>query len=245
MKNITKSFAWALIVAAPFLPSSGSSLSAQDATPLSLTEEVHTAGQAAYERACASCHLPNFLGSFEAPELAGPNFRAVWAERTVGEFRATLRTMPPTAPNSLRAAEYDAITVYLLAANGLERDGRTVQGDRETTVGSMLTGAVAEVSDASDAGARVAAADGDGSVPSGVTRTFREITDFEPVTEQELVNPDVFACNAGHNRNAELLLQTLRVDGNAVAARLINEIEIDDHTVGDVQDLQDQVEVAL
>ena len=190
MKNLTKSFACALIAAAPFLLSSGSSLSAQDASPLSLTEEVHTAGQAAYETACAGCHLATFGGSFEAPELAGPNFRAFWTERTLAEFRTTVRTMPPTTPNSLRDAEYDAITVYLLSANGLERDGRVVQADRETTVGSMLTGAVAEVSAAADAGTRVAAADNEPSVPSGVTRTFREITDFEPVTEQELLNPD-------------------------------------------------------
>ena len=190
MKNFANSFAWALIAASPFLLSPASSLSGQDVDPLSLTEELHTAGQVAYERACAECHLPNFGGSFEAPELAGPNFRAVWAERTLSEFRATVRTMPPTAPNSLRDAEYDAITVYLLAANGLERDGRVVQADRETTVGSMLTGAVAEVSAASARGGRAAAADGGPSDPVGVTQTFREITDFEPVTEQELLNPD-------------------------------------------------------
>ena len=190
MKNFAKSFAWALIAAAPFLLSPESSLSAQDVDPLSLTEEVHTAGQVAYEGACASCHLTSFGGSFEAPELAGPNFRAVWTERTLSEFRATVRTMPPTAPNSLRDAEYDAITVYLLAANGLERDGRVVQADRETTVGSMLTGAVAEVSAASATGRRAAAADGGRSGPVGVTETFHEVTDFEPVTEQELLNPD-------------------------------------------------------
>ena len=190
MKNFAKSFAWALIPAFPFLLSPESSLSAQDADPLSLTEEVHTAGQVAYERACAACHLTAFGGSFEAPELAGPNFRAVWTERTLSEFRATVRTMPPTAPNSLRDAAYDAITVYLLAANGLERDGRMVQASRETTVGSMLTGAVAEVSAASDALRLAAASDGGASSPVGVTRTFREITDFEPITQQELLDPD-------------------------------------------------------
>ena len=93
-------------------------------------------------------------GSFEAPELAGPNFRAVWTERSLSELRATVRTMPPTAPNSLQEAEYDAIMVYMLAFNGLVRDGRTVQANRETTVGSMLTGAVAEVSAAAYAGRR-------------------------------------------------------------------------------------------
>jgi alcohol dehydrogenase (cytochrome c) len=196
MKNFAKShwaqglLVWALIAASPFLPSSGAWLNAQEVTPLSLTEEVHTAGQVAYERECASCHLSSFGGSFEAPELAGPNFRGVWTERSLSEFRATVRTMPPTAANSLRDAEYDAITVFLLAANGLVRDGRMVQADRETTVGSMLTGAVAEVSAASAAGRRRAAGDAAASGPVGVTDTFREITDFEPVTERELLNPD-------------------------------------------------------
>ena len=180
MKNFVKSLVWALIAAAPFLLSPGSSLSAQDVSPLTLSEEVHTVGQVAYERACAGCHLVNLLGSFEAPELAGPNFRAVWTERTLSEFRATVRTMPPTAPNSLRDAEYDAITVYLLAANGLERDGRVVQAGRETNVGSMLTGAVAEVSASSAAGRRAAAADGGRTDPVGVTETFHEVADFEP-----------------------------------------------------------------
>ena len=188
--NSTKSFVWALIAAVPFLLSPWSSLNAQDANPLSLTEEVHAAGQAAYERACAACHLADFQGSFEAPQLAGPNFRAVWTERTLSEFRATVRTMPPATPNSLRDAEYDAITVYLLSANGLERDGRVVQADRETTLELMLTGAVVEVSAFANAGARGAAADDRPPGPSGVTRTFTEITDFEPITEQELLNPD-------------------------------------------------------
>ena len=190
MKNFAKSFTWALIAASPLFLSPGSSLNAQDAGSLTLSEEVHTAGQVAYETACAACHLPSFLGSFEAPELAGPNFRAVWTDRTLNEFRTTLRTMPPTTPNSLRDAEYDAIAVYLLAANGLVRDGRMVQADRATTVGSMLTGAVAEVSAASAAGRRAAAAAGERTAPVGVTETFREIADFVPVTQQELLNPD-------------------------------------------------------
>ncbi|MEE8148394.1 MAG: c-type cytochrome, partial [Longimicrobiales bacterium] len=199
MTNFTKTFASALIAALPFLLSSGS-LGAQDRGPLSLTPEVNAAGEAAYERSCASCHLPTFQGSFEAPALAGPNFRAVWTERTINEFRATIRTMPPTAPNSLRDAEYDAITVYLLGANGVERDGRVVQADREATVGSMLTGAATATAGrgAGGGGGRGAGAGGRGgrggaverTEPEGRTQTFHEITDFEPVTEQELLNPD-------------------------------------------------------
>jgi len=202
--SFAKTLASALIAGLPFLLSSGS-LSAQDLGPLSLTSEVNTAGQAAYERSCAACHLSTFQGSFEAPALAGTNFRLVWTERTLSEFRATIRTMPPTAPNSLGDAVYDAITVYLLGANGVERDGRVVQADRETTVGSMLTGAATAGTATASAGGGAGRGAGRGggaggrggrggaverTEPGGVTETFHEITDFEPVTEQELINPD-------------------------------------------------------
>ena len=203
MTNLARAFTSALIAALPLLLSPGLSLSAQDAGPLSLTAEANVAGQAAYDRACAACHLPTFQGSFEAPELAGPNFRAVWLERTLNEFRATIRTMPPGAPNSLRDAEYDAITVYLLGANGVGRDGRVVQADRVATVGSLFAGAAtASAGPGGGRGAGQGAGQGAGrgggggqaavgpSEPEGITQTFHEITDFEPVTEQELLNPD-------------------------------------------------------
>ncbi len=78
MTNFSKTFASALIAVLPFLLSSGS-LSAQEVGPLSFTSDVNAAGEAAYGRACGSCHLPTFQGSFEAPALAGPNFR--WPTR--------------------------------------------------------------------------------------------------------------------------------------------------------------------
>ena len=201
MTNFAKTAASALTAALPFLLSSGS-LSAQDVDPLSFTSEVNTAGQAAYERSCSACHLATFQGSFEAPALAGPNFSLVWTERTLNEFRATIRTMPPMAPNSLRDAEYDAITVYLLGANGAERDGRVVQADREATVGSLLAGTATAGAATASAGRGAGAGRGGGAggrdgrggaprtEPEGVTETFHEIIDFEPVTEQELINPD-------------------------------------------------------
>ena len=39
------------------------------------TPEEAEAGEAIYEQSCSTCHLPNLQGSFEAPQLAGPNFR--------------------------------------------------------------------------------------------------------------------------------------------------------------------------
>ena len=44
MKRFVNSFAWAPIALAPILISPRTSQSAPDAAPLSLTEEVHTAG---------------------------------------------------------------------------------------------------------------------------------------------------------------------------------------------------------
>ena len=38
------------------------------------------AGRAIYEQACATCHMSNLTGSFEAPELAGPTFRGAWGD---------------------------------------------------------------------------------------------------------------------------------------------------------------------
>jgi mono/diheme cytochrome c family protein len=35
-------------------------------------------GQAVYRASCSVCHRADFSGSFEAPELAGPNFRNTW-----------------------------------------------------------------------------------------------------------------------------------------------------------------------
>ena len=42
------------------------------------THEQAELGEAVYRDACADCHLTNLRGDFEAPELAGPNFRRAW-----------------------------------------------------------------------------------------------------------------------------------------------------------------------
>ena len=82
---------------------------------------------AAYDRACASCHMPNLSGSFEAPELAGPAFRGGWGDQSVEALiEFTAATMPPDSPGSLPAADYALIVAYLLQANGFaaERTSR-------------------------------------------------------------------------------------------------------------------------
>ena len=43
-------------------------------------------GAVAYTEQCAVCHLDNLQGSFEAPELAGANFRNTWGARPVADL---------------------------------------------------------------------------------------------------------------------------------------------------------------
>ena len=50
----------------------GSGATAQDFA--GYTEDQARAGQLVYESVCASCHMSNLQGDFDAPELAGPNF---------------------------------------------------------------------------------------------------------------------------------------------------------------------------
>ena len=62
------------------------------------TQDQAGAGETAYQAECAGCHMSDFAGAFEAPELAGPNFRNTWGERTAGDLLEYIRaTMPPEA----------------------------------------------------------------------------------------------------------------------------------------------------
>ena len=82
--------------------------------------EQAAAGEAIYEQSCAVCHLPNLQGSFEAPQLAGPNFRLNWGGSPLNTLRDVLTTMPPQAVNSLSEDEYSSVAAYLLSENGLD-----------------------------------------------------------------------------------------------------------------------------
>ena len=155
-----------------------------------MTTEQEAAGRAGYERECAGCHLTSFAGSSEAPELAGGNFRAVWRSRSLAALRKVVRQMPPADPGVLRDAEYDAITVYLLGANDVPTDGRTLTSE-VVTVGSVLR-AGRRGSAAADRTRRTESSGADTNAvtgPVGVTTTFQEIVNFTAVDDEELVNP--------------------------------------------------------
>src|ERR1035438_6934887 len=78
-----------------------------------------SAGQAAYQTNCASCHLPDLAGRNEAPPLAGTNFFNHWAARSTGDLLALIQgTMPPGAAGRLGEQAYLEITAFILESNG-------------------------------------------------------------------------------------------------------------------------------
>ena len=81
--------------------------------------EQADAGRTAYESACAACHTSTLQGSFEASELAGPNFLNRWGGRPVSELIDYVRaTMPPDGTRPSEAG-YVSIIAYILQRNGV------------------------------------------------------------------------------------------------------------------------------
>ena len=163
---------------------------AQESEALSTSPELRTAGRLVYQDACAGCHLPDLTGAFEASALVGVNFRIVWDSRPWSELAAAVQEMPPAAPGSLSAEEYEAVTAFLLSANGLADDVASIQITSGTTLGSILAQA-----DGNAAGPVPPAVDpnpADEAIrgPRGITTTFVDIPELEPVSDDELMDPD-------------------------------------------------------
>jgi len=165
-------------------------------------EDQARAGAEIYRGACAVCHLPNLQGSFEAPQLAGANFRNQWGERPVADLLDyTRRTMPPPAPGSLRDEEYAAIVAYLLRENGIAAAETILAFDSPggVAVGSrpepLARPNEIEVYPLPGRPGNAPSPDvipmspvfGDThETPTSVTRTLRPLPSFRPVSDSEL-----------------------------------------------------------
>ena len=77
------------------------------------------AGQRVYAAQCAACHGTDFRPAGGVPPVRGEAFLGNWRGRSAAELLAKVRTMPPGAAGSLPAADYAAVTAYLLELNGL------------------------------------------------------------------------------------------------------------------------------
>ena len=170
------------------------------------TAEQAEAGEAIYQRSCSGCHLPNLRGSFEAPQLAGPNFRLNWGGRSVADLREALGTMPPQTTTPLTDGQYAALAAYLLRENGMEAGASPLE---LTSLDQLFPGLGAVTADL-PAGVEaippvpgrpgnVPSPDGVNRVPEAVgeidvtevgrTETFSRADRFTPVSDGVLADP--------------------------------------------------------
>ena len=136
------------------------------------------AGAAIYEQMCATCHMSNLTGSFEAPGLAGPTFRGAWEDRGVDELIELVQvTMPPGAGGSLAPEEYASAVAYILRENGV-------------AAGTVALGGVTAPAGAEGAAGAPAAAAAAPAALDGGTRGFQPVPERVPVTDAMLRDPD-------------------------------------------------------
>ena len=114
--------------------------------------EQATRGQAAYARACVSCHGAALEGTQFGPTLKGEGFESHWRGRTRAEFSEHIRTtMPPRGLGSVSGRAYTDIEAWLLQMNG-HRPGNpgsatqavkaAAESPESRTVGAMPQAAV-------------------------------------------------------------------------------------------------------
>ena len=107
----------------------------QQPTPVYSAEQA-SAGRAAYQTSCASCHMADLAGRNEAPALAGVNFMNTWRSRSTRDlFEFIQGTMPP-AGASLSSDQYAAVVAYILQSNGAAagNDKRSLRPDVQVKV---------------------------------------------------------------------------------------------------------------
>jgi len=118
----------AVYVLVAMLVAAVSSLAEEPAVPeRSVWEGVYSQAQAQrgaeiFIQACITCHSNKpgeAAGHGPAPSLIGEDFTFRWTDSSIADIFDTIRqTMPEAAPNSLSAAEYAAVTAYILQLNG-------------------------------------------------------------------------------------------------------------------------------
>jgi alcohol dehydrogenase (cytochrome c) len=143
-----------------------------------------SAGRAAYQTNCASCHAPDLSGR-EGPQLAGANFMRQWGDKTAGELVGFVRAaMPPGAGGSLPDQTYANVTAFILDANSARPGERALTAESAVAIRSVASGQrAARLSDQPAAPAPVV------ETPRGIT-VAGEVKNFVPVTDAMLRNQD-------------------------------------------------------
>jgi alcohol dehydrogenase (cytochrome c) len=149
----------------------------------SFTTEQATAGRAAYEQQCSTCHGATLRQLPEAL-LAGREFTAKWGSRPASDLIAYMRSaMPPANPGGLPEATYVNLAAYLLQFNGGSADGRALTTTTAAPVGDGLGGR-----GAGGPGGPTAGVGSSTDARTGVT-VAGTVPNFAPVTDQMLRDP--------------------------------------------------------
>jgi alcohol dehydrogenase (cytochrome c) len=155
----------------------------QTAAPFTAAQA--TAGAAAYQTNCATCHQPDLKGSGTAPTLAGAEFIGGWGTRTTRDLLTFIQlTMPPASPGALGADVYANITAFILQSNGAQAGTQTLTENARVPINTIATGQPA-------AGGQQAAGQRAAAPPAraaGVT-VAGEVKNYVPVTDAMLANP--------------------------------------------------------
>jgi mono/diheme cytochrome c family protein len=109
-------------------------LHAQDTKSTStgvFTDEQAKRGEAAYQRACATCHGADLHSTEpEAPDLTDGPFKFGWQGKTIAErFEIIRTTMPPRKGGSLDDQTYLDIVTYILRFNKVPSGNQALKPD--------------------------------------------------------------------------------------------------------------------
>jgi len=150
------------------------------------TAEQATAGRAAYQANCATCHRQDLVGGGEAPPLAGSNFMSAWGSRPASELISYMQSaMPPSNRGSLGARAYVDLAAFILEANGARSGAQPLQATTASPIQALATGK-----------AQVPAPETPADTVRRQTTTGRgltvagEVKNYVPVTDAMLRNPD-------------------------------------------------------
>ena len=93
----------------------------QDQAPAaSYTAAQAQTGEVAYQNVCASCHIADLTGAFEAPELAGPTFRSMWGGSAASDLFDYIKAAMPPAGRKPSDEAFTNIVAFILQQNGMD-----------------------------------------------------------------------------------------------------------------------------
>ena len=178
------------------------SASAQEPLPAEFTAAQAASGDTLYRQTCATCHLPDLTGAFEAPALVGNNFVNNWSNRTVVELMDLIRrTMPPQSPGSLSESAAADLVAFLLSANG-HTPGATALTAAATSLVFIGTESTLPPQEqrtpVPGRAGTIPSPDSRDDVPEiatvirsdrALTRSYQPVLGFRDVSTEELMNP--------------------------------------------------------